>query len=99
MLESALSSGPKGRILSRAEEHRRRAREAEDRRDKAIIERRHALIQARYADAFALDCEVKRLDEEISKLHRKAERRFFLGELLFGTYQGLPLLTFYVFST
>ena len=37
ILESALSGGPKGRILSRAEEHRRRAREAEDRRDKANL--------------------------------------------------------------
>lgn len=78
-LESILPDGPRGRMLSRAQEIRQQAKDAEARRTELIARRVRALAQGHYTEAFALNCDIENLDEDIKRLHRKAERRFHMG--------------------
>lgn len=78
-LESILPDGPRGRMLSRAQEIRQQAKDAEARRTELIARRVRALDQGHYTEAFALNCDIENLDEDIKRLHRKAERRFHMG--------------------
>ncbi|THH03989.1 hypothetical protein EW145_g5849 [Phellinidium pouzarii] len=81
--ESVLSDGPKASIFLRAQEYRKQAYDVEARCKALHAMRREAQSQGRRAEAFVLSFEIEDAETLAKQLHRKAERRFYMGRFHF----------------
>ncbi|KAH8119168.1 hypothetical protein DFH11DRAFT_1722723 [Phellopilus nigrolimitatus] len=77
--ESILSGGPKASVFAKAQVLRQQAKDAEVRCKELQAERLEAQRQGHYARAFGLGFEIEDVEAETRRLHRKAERRFYLA--------------------
>ncbi|KAI5123875.1 hypothetical protein M0805_005692 [Coniferiporia weirii] len=77
--ESVLSGGPKASVFLRAQQLRQEARDVEAGCAVLRAQRRQAQAVGDHARAFALGFEIEDMEESAKKLHRKAERRFYLA--------------------
>ena len=83
---SALSTLVPSKLYVRGDEIRKEAWALEQNRSRIDAERIKAEHERRVADALRLKVQLREVEKEISKLHEKAARRYYAGELLSSTY-------------
>ena len=80
---SQLSTRVPSRLVLKANEYRNQARQEEQSRAVLDQERKTAEAQGKMREAFMLKVRLRELDDNALKLHEKAARRFYAGQLPF----------------